>query len=42
MPMIVAAARAQNFPVVEFYQDGGNLDDAFRLITTGAATPAAA
>jgi ABC-2 type transport system ATP-binding protein len=39
---IAAAARAQNFPVVELYQDGGNLDDVFRLITTGVATQAAA
>ncbi len=34
---IAAAARAQNFPVAEIYQDGGNLDDVFRLITTGDA-----
>lgn len=39
---IAAAARAQNFPVVEIYQDGGNLDDAFRLITTGGVSHAAA
>ncbi len=39
---IAAAARAQNFPVVEIYQDGGNLDDAFRLITTGGVAHAAA
>ena len=32
---IAAAVRAQNFPVVELYQDGGNLDDVFRLITAG-------
>jgi len=39
---IAAAARAQNFPVVELYQDGGNLDDVFRLITTVVASQAAA
>jgi len=39
---IAAAVRAQNFPVVELYQDGGNLDDVFRLITTGGVRQAAA
>lgn len=39
---IAAAARAQNFQLVEIYQDGGNLDDAFRLITTGGVKQAAA
>lgn len=39
---IAAAVRAQNIPVVEIYQDGGDLDDAFRLITTGSDSQAAA
>ena len=39
---IAAAVRTQNFPAIEIYQDGGNLDDAFRLITTGGVTHAAA
>ncbi len=34
--------RERNIPVVEFYQDGGNLDDVFRLITTGNPARAAA
>lgn len=32
-----AAVRANNIPAIEVYQDGGTLDDVFRLITTGAA-----
>ena len=39
---IAQLARAQNMPLIEIYQDGGNLDDVFRLITTGAAARAAA
>jgi ABC-2 type transport system ATP-binding protein len=39
---IVLAVRSQNIPAVEIYQDGGNLDDVFRLITTGNVTHAAA
>ena len=32
-----AAVRANAIPAVEIYQDGGTLDDVFRLITTAAA-----
>jgi ABC-2 type transport system ATP-binding protein len=39
---IAATVRAQNIPAFEIYQDGGTLDDVFRLITTGSATQAAA
>lgn len=39
---IAASARAQNIPAFEIYQDGGTLDDVFRLITTGSAVQAAA
>ena len=35
-----AAVRAHNLPVLEIYQDGGSLDDVFRLITTGNAAAA--
>lgn len=39
---IAASVRAKNIPAIEIYQDGGTLDDAFRLITTGDAAQAAA
>jgi ATP:corrinoid adenosyltransferase len=31
------AVRFNAIPATEVYRDGGNLDDAFRLITTGSA-----
>jgi hypothetical protein len=34
--------RANNIPALEVYENGGTLDDVFRLITTGSATQAAA
>jgi ABC-2 type transport system ATP-binding protein len=37
-----AAVRQNNLPVFEVYEDRGNLDDVFRLITTGSAAQAAA
>ncbi len=37
-----AAVRKNNLPVLEIYEDRGNLDDVFRLITTGSAAQAAA
>jgi ABC-2 type transport system ATP-binding protein len=37
-----AAVRTNNLPVLEIYEDRGNLDDVFRLITTGSAAQAAA
>ena len=39
---IATTVRANNIPAVEIYQDGGTLDDVFRLITTGNVTQAAA
>ncbi len=39
---IAAAVRAQNIPAIEIFQDGGDLDDAFRLITTGGVSQVAA
>ena len=39
---IAAAVHAQSIPAIEIFQDGGDLDDAFRLITTGGAAQAAA
>ena len=35
-----AAVRANTIPAIEIYQDGGSLDDVFRLITTGTAAAA--
>jgi ABC-2 type transport system ATP-binding protein len=35
-----AAVRANAIPAIEIYQDGGSLDDVFRLITTGTAAAA--
>jgi ABC-2 type transport system ATP-binding protein len=37
-----AAVRSHNLPAIEIYQDGGSLDDVFRLITTGILPGAAA
>lgn len=39
---ISAVVRQHGIPAVEVYQDRGSLDDVFRLITTGAASRAAA
>jgi len=39
---VAAAVRSQNIPAIEIYQDGGDLDDVFRLITKGAVTQVAA
>jgi ABC-2 type transport system ATP-binding protein len=39
---IAELARIQGIPAIEIYQDGGNLDDVFRLITTGGLSRAAA
>ncbi|MHB1205404.1 MAG: ABC transporter ATP-binding protein [Rhodospirillaceae bacterium] len=37
-----AAVRSNAIPAIEIYQDGGSLDDVFRLITTGTAGATAA
>ena len=39
---IAVFVREKNLPVIELYEDRGNLDDVFRLITTGSVTQAAA
>ena len=39
---IATTIQANNISVIEIYQDGGTLDDVFRLITTGRVTHAAA
>jgi len=36
---VSTAVRSENLPVLEIYQNRGDLDDAFRLITTGAVAP---
>jgi ABC-2 type transport system ATP-binding protein len=38
---VAAAVRQSSLPVLELYEDRGNLDDVFRLITTGSAAQAA-
>ena len=42
LEQVNAAVRSNGIPALEVYEDRGNLDDVFRLITTGAATRAAA
>ncbi|MCB2109295.1 MAG: hypothetical protein KDE14_16415, partial [Rhodobacteraceae bacterium] len=38
---IAGAVRSGQIPAIEVYQNRGDLDEAFRLITTGAAVKAA-
>jgi ABC-2 type transport system ATP-binding protein len=38
---VAQIVRARNFPAAEIYAERGNLDDVFRLITTGATAQAA-
>jgi ABC-2 type transport system ATP-binding protein len=38
---VVQAIREKGIPAAEVYEDGGNLDEVFRLITTGAQAKAA-